>query len=518
MQVHQEGSGGTRSNDSNKKTYLYHKYVYIGSTKYLHTWYEQNGVRRMERTLISSAPKTSKKYQKIQKHAAPRTTKSRKTKAVVKKTPPKSKPVQVPKKPAAPKKVAKPVFTKSKPTKVGKFDFNKTEPKKKTIVVPQPPPAPGPRPSFDIKKQKTATKFEYLYGIKHLELKHLQYENKSVYISKPINVAGNVMSVTLHSIEEHPLFDELNGNAANRQTSIEYYIAPTGTNPSPTLDDWHPILPEDVRTVKSELLMFETEYTAELRFPALIGSKEIPLVYKNGLAMEDDEWSFADGGMSLQLFVDKDPTAIYTIDYTPNAEFYNPWEIDVNQRGGKAVKHTQLFPSGTNHNKTVLLEKYPYIDYEKINTTVGYDANVGDYVPIKVTLQDAGIIGPSRTTYKNVLPYNGTNTQNVFTKNTTNYKTGNQEELRSYNMDPDSLYNGFEYRHENDKLFFSETFNKADIHTNTQESHGNATIAVEYEYLSSDFRMKIIMRRNSTDENTLTPIVHEYALKFKVMK
>jgi hypothetical protein len=488
------------SDGSNSKgTYLYHKIHYTSKYKYTYVWYEQNGVKRMET--------------KKEKLAEPR------TKATEKKstTPIQSKPANITKPQEPPVKVAQPVFTKSKPADVGQFVFDTKEPIKREVLVPQPPPVPGPAPVFNTVTNQSKSKFEYLYGIKNLEVKHTQYENKSVYISKPINAAGNVMQVSLNAIEEHPLFDTLNGKAADRQTSIEYYIASVGTNPNPTLDEWYPILPEGQKTVKSELLMFGTARTAELRFPALIGSKERPVVYRNGLALEDDEWSFADGGTRMQLLIDKDPTAIYTIDYTPNAEFYNPWFIDVNQANSRPVKHTQVFENGTNHNKTVVLEKYPYINYELINTTDGYDQNLSEYVPIKVKLQEASIIGPSRVTYKEVLPFNNKD-QFVFTKNITNYKTGYNEPLKPYSIDPDTLYNGFEYYHEGDKLYFSETFNKADIHTNLQESHGNAKIVVEYEYLSSDFRMKIILRRNSTDENTLTPIVHDYTLKFRVMK
>jgi len=487
---------------------LYSKYIYEGEYRYLYVWYEQNGVRRTEK-FLDTAP------------APDRATASPKTKSVSNYPPREvNRPIAVPINKPAPKKVDKPVLKVKAPTAVGKFSFNMEEPAKKEITVPQPPPAPGPKPEYSIpeKKQTSVTKFEYLYGIKHLEIKHTQYSNKSVYVSKPISVSGNVMTVAMESIEEHPLFDELTGKAASRQTSVEYYIASVGTNPNPTLDDWHPILPESEKTVKSELLMFGTARTAELRFPALIGSTEIPKVYKNGLEMEDDEWSFIDGGFGVQLLVDKDPTGIYTINYTPNAEFYNPWSIDINQQGGRPTTHTQVFESGTNHNKTLVLEKYPYVDYEKINNTIGYDPNTSDYQPIKVTLEDAGIYGPNKTTYRRVEAYTGEDTQKVFTKNITNYKTGAESEPKKYSLDDENPYNGFDYYQKEDKLYFTETFNKADIITNDEDAHGNASIKVEYQYLSSDFRMKIILRRNSTDENTLTPIVHEYTLKFKVMK
>lgn len=517
MRLSEGGSGGGLTDYDHRM--LNHQVMstwtaWEGDTQYGYTKYiDAYGRQHIEKKFLRKKYKNSGSSSKSGGSKSSSGSKRR----VTKKTPVKSKPKPVPK-PAAPKKVAKPSFTKSKPAPVSAFSFTEKAPTKKQITVPQPPPAPGPKPTFQTKAQKSVTKYEYLYGIKHLEINHTQYGNKSVYVSTPINVAGNVMQVALHSVEEHPLFDELNGQAADRQTSVEYYIASVGANPSPTLDDWYPILPEDAKTVKSELIMFDTAKTASLRFPALIGSKETPVVYKNGIKMNEDQWSFISGGYKMQLLVEKDPVAIYTIDYTPNAEFYNPWLIDVNQKSSTPVRYIQTFDTGTNHNKTVVLDKYPYVNYETINTAESYNPNTSSYVPVKVTLQEAGIIGPSRMTFKQVLPYDGTDKQLVFTKNMTNYKTGIHEELKPYSIDPDTAYNGFEYYQVGDKLYFSETFNNADIYTNAQETHGNAKIQVNYEYLSSDFRMKIILRRNSTDENTLTPVVQEYTLKFKVMK
>lgn len=504
-----EGGGGYDS----KKEYVKSAYRTVGKYRYLYTWYYQNGILKQERELVG------KSNLQMPSEATPRKSTSTKSKSISKSTPKKSMPSVIPQTKTEEKSVVKPSFNEKKPAPVETFNFNKQEPTKTETLVPQPPPLPSPPPTKTVKGQKSVTKYEYLYGMKDLKISHKQYTDKSVYVSTLIPVEGNVMQVSLEANEEHPVFDTLSGEAAERQTSVEYYIAPIGINPSPTLDDWYPILPESVKTIKSEFLMFGTARTASLRFPALIGSKEEPAVYKNGLKMNKNDWSFADGGYSVQLLAKKDPTAIYTIDYTPNAEFYNPWFIDINEKNSVRTKHTDVFESGTNHNKTVVLKNYPYVDYEAINTTEDYDPNTSSYCPIKVTLKDAGIIGPNRTTYKVVDPYDGTNTQKVFTKNITDYKTGIQKELTPYSIDEDKgLYNGFEYYQEGNKLFFSETFNKADIYTNENESHGNATIVVEYEYLASKFRVKIILRRNSTDENTLTPAVHEYRLKFKVMK
>lgn len=484
-------------------------YIYKGTAKWLYSWYEQNGVKRIQKKLVEEPTK-------FQDKAIPRPVPPSRAQNVIRRSVIKSKPSHVPDFLSAQQPVAQPSFESGKkdpgnlPKELKKHPDMMHRP-------PQPPPKPVKLPELVNGNGASVTKFEYLYGIKHLEVKHTQYHNKSVYVSKPVNVEGNVMSVSLKATEEHPLFDELNGAAADRQTSVEYYIASVGVNPSPTLEDWLPILPEDVRTVRSELLIFGTARTAALRFPALIGSKEPGVVYRNGLKLKDHEWSFADGGFNLQLLTEKDPTAIYSIDYVPNAEFYNPWSLDVNQQDAQPIKHVQEFPGGTNHNKTIVLDKYPYIDYAKINTTPAFDPNQGAYVPMKIRLKDAGIYGSNRTSYKEVLPYDNGLTQLVYTKNQTNYKTGVEKPLRPYKLGTDA-YNAFEYRQQGNRLYFTETFNQAHTHTNEEESHGNATIVAEYEYLSSDFRMKIIFRRNSTDENTLTPLVDEYILKFKVMK
>jgi hypothetical protein len=477
-----------------------------GANRVLYTWgYSASGSYGLE---VTPAPVYAPKKTSTSKSSS-----SRKTTTASK---PKPKPVVKPKPPAKPKVRKKPAEPKKKAGKAPSLVFTLDKPKLKEVIVPQAVPNPGKAPEFNFESRKEVTKYEYTYGIKHLEIKHKQYENKSIFVSKPIAVDGNAMQVSLHAIEEHPLFDQLTGEASDRQTSVEYYVS---YKENPTQNEWHAILPEGIQTVKSELLMFTQSKTAKLRFPALIGSQVNPVVYKNHVALKKVDWSFADGATKVQLLGAHDPTAIYTIDYTPNAEAYNPWILDIdNQVYARTEKVTETFKEGTNHNKTILLSQYPYVDYGHINLTEGYDPNLNEYVPIKVRLKNASIAGPGKTTYSNVEPFNGESTQTVFTKNITDYKTSEWKEPKSYSLKDEDAYNGFEYWQEGNKLYFSETFNKADIYTNQETNHGNAEIEVEYEYMASRFRIKIILRRNSSDINTLSPIVHEYALKFKVMK
>lgn len=321
----------------------YERYVYQGSAKWLYTWYEQNGVKRVEKKLLSDPTG-------LQGRAIPRPSLPSRANQVLTKSVLKSKPGFVPRNLQAVQKQATTSFDPSKPNPITTLDPSRGNISRNPAPTLQPPPKAIKRRVRRRESRESVTKFEYLYGIKHLEIKHTQYENRSLYISKPLNVLGNVMSVSLDAVEEHPLFDELNGAAADRQTSVEYYIASVGNNPSPTLEDWFPILPEEVKVVRSELLMFGTARTATLRFPARIGAKEGTAVYRNGLKLGSHEWSFADGGFAVQLLGGKDPVAVYTIDYTPNAEFYNPWVIDLSKDIGTPVRYREEFPRGTDRN------------------------------------------------------------------------------------------------------------------------------------------------------------------------
>ncbi len=378
---------------------------------------------------------------------------------------------------------------------------------------PAPPIPPGPPPQFTKEVEKELVKYEYVYGVKDLQIKGNEYNLKSIYVSQPIQVSGNVMQVGLSAVEEHPLFNDLTGEATYRQTSVEYYISYID---NPGLDDWHAILPEEEDYIQSELLIFDTGRTSKnLRFPALVFSDPLPKMYKNGVEFED--WSFTSGATKIQLLTERSVNAIYTIDYTPNAEIIDPYTIDIYQLSPTVMKQVDVFTEGTNHNKTLTLSQYPYIDYSIINTETTFDPNLDAYRPIKVTLQNANIAGANKSVLKQVDPYTGS-AQAAWTYNITDYKTKEWKDPKAYSLDKITPYYGFEYWQNADKVYFSETFNQSDILTNQEINHGNAEIAIEYYYLLANFRVKIILRRNGAAINSVSPMVHAYALKFKVMK
>ena len=53
---------------------------------------------------------------------------------------------------------------------------------------------------------------------------------------------------------------------------------------------------------------------------------------------------------------------------------------------------------------------------------------------------------------------------------------------------------------------------------NNKLTHGVSDIEVEYDYLVSSFRLKAILRKNTSEEITASPDLLNYKIKFKTMK
>lgn len=351
--------------------------------------------------------------------------------------------------------------------------------------------------------------YEYAIGVKNIAVSAKSYKESGVYVSKKMAIEGNVREVTLEATEEHPVFDSVGEAVDRRRTSIEYYIT---MEEKPSVNDWIPILPQGERTVKSERLMLKGN-TATLRFQCQESSV---VVYKDGVQLSTLEYVIA--GKGREVRIEKvDRRSIYTIDYLPSKEERDPWKIEVSGAGTRKKK-IDRFPGGTNHNKTVLLSKYPFVDMGYINSIENYDPNSDSYRPFEVYLKNANIIGPGKTTLKEVLPLSEGGL--VHTKNKTLYKEERWSDIIKYDLE--KPYLSFDYYTWKDRVVFSETFNRANIYNqdfnNDAFSHGNAEIEVHYEYLATDFRIKAIMRRNTRESDMVAPALHEYKVYFKTEK
>ena len=353
----------------------------------------------------------------------------------------------------------------------------------------------------------------YLYslGLREIQAKSIQYGEKQAYVTKPLPIPGNVMEVQLEASEDHPLFDELSGNSSDRQTSVEYYIS-YKQKPSPT--DWVPILPMSEKTIKGERLMPDVTGSCVLRFSAKMPSVR---VYANGLALSSGHVVLLDENrLLLQTY---DPGSIYTVDYEPDAYRNDPWTFKLSDYKKDVVRMVERFENGTAYNKTVTLAHSPFIDLSRMRTSDSYNPNTGDYKPIEVYLKDASIQGERNILLKEVQPFNPDAAPNqAFTYNKTLYEDKSWSELKPYELSSNPEYKGFDYYQWKNKVTFTEHFNAKNMRENLPYSHGNATIEVHYDALVTSFRLKMILRRNSGSEKTVTPKVNDYTLHFKTIQ
>lgn len=353
-----------------------------------------------------------------------------------------------------------------------------------------------------------------------------------------------------------------------RRTSIEYYVS-CGDSPN---DPWYPILPLGQTYVNNEFLLFSTpgQPLAELRFYCALIDGKMPRLYKNEMPLEfGHDWLLheKEPGKRInneRVFTYKivevlphvwDPTAMYTIDYYPDESVYSAHEIDflssvaINSKGQQVagastkeiVEYFNLTPDAQlDKNCSAKLKYYPYVDRGKL--FIYKDGRMQEnyfYNPVRVTLNPAekitsanrdfyylegktGVIKEEVTGWSS-LEYgerdpriDRPNPPIARTLNVTDYSSPDIPVLNPYN--PEDDVPTFEYYHSGQRVYFQETFRHDSIHSqeNYGDTHGNAIIKVQYEYLVSGVRMKIILRRSKFD-GSITPKVKRYALKFKVL-
>lgn len=353
--------------------------------------------------------------------------------------------------------------------------------------------------------------YEYSLGIKDIQARYISYGERQAYVSKVLDIPGNVMEIELDANEEHPVFDEINGQASARQTSVEYYIS---YKAKPNLEDWIPLLPKGQKQVLGERLFFFNG-EATLRFPAKLDATSF-FVYANGLKLAYADITFLS---SEKLMVaDYSDSVIYTVDYIPDSYQNNPWIFRLNDYKQDIQRVSERFDAGTAFNNTLTLTHHPYVDLQKVLEEVDYNPNTSDYRPVEVRLVNASIQGRNRTTLKTVEAYREDLLTAAYTYNRTLYRDKSWSKLEPYRLNETDYYGGFDYYHWKNQLTFTEQFNVKRLQENLQSTHGNATIEVHYDTLVSQFRLKTILRRNAADELTATPKVTDYQLRFKTME
>jgi hypothetical protein len=355
---------------------------------------------------------------------------------------------------------------------------------------------------------KNSHLYKYTYGVKDIQVRYKEFSRASVFVSKPYDIEGNIMEVSLITDENNYMTQTTNNSTSSFDTTIEYYIT---FKDNPKYDEWIPILPQG-QTRINEYLFTNGTRRGKLRFQCDT-SKEI-MVYKNGVKLNEDYWSYcSDNSIIIDKYWNK--YDVYTTTYCPNFLINDPCNISLESLN--IIPYTspdgsdgEVFKTGTDRNGIITLSKTPYIDYGKIN------AGTAGYNPIEVTLFNGTIAGANKTTYTTV-----TKDTIPATRNVTDYLTLAEVSPKPY--DPTTLnsvmtYPYFDYIQDGRKLQLTETFNNSSIVSNMTTNHGDAWIRVKYNYLDSKFRFKAILRNVSSKTNSLTPSFNNYSLVFKVVK
>lgn len=343
----------------------------------------------------------------------------------------------------------------------------------------------------DQTKGKPVTKYLYSYGLYNIGIRRNEYQDKGIYVSKPLVAEGNIKQVSLEVEEEHPIVPELQLVF----TDIEYYIT---HKEQPKPEDWIPILPKNKSRVEAERLFLRLEegkYLAHLRFPPKPGTV---VVRRNGIALSEALGEYSINGQTVMIH-NVDISAIYTASYEPEETAYQIDFVKLHTKNGKVEPNFQIETfQGTNPSGEIQLRYFPFVDRARLNVqpenwNPTYLSN--DYLPIKVKLID-------KTGLHIDQPYSPDENDIVVVVNRTNYFEPEKSQLDAF----DTSHMNYQYVVQGNRIRFNTTIPET------------TRIIVEYPYLVGQLRLKAILRRNLPTFNGLTPVLNEYRLYYQTLR
>jgi len=335
------------------------------------------------------------------------------------------------------------------------------------------------------------SKLVYLYGAYNISITGRKYNQQSIYISKPLPLQSNIKTITLTTEENHHYIELDQGDRAPI-TDIEYYI---GYTKNPDANSWKPILPTNKVYVEGELLIGnsaseqydELQGTIQFSFRFPVISAETVVLRRNGEPMPGFMYVISDDGKKIGIKREYySPASIYTVSYKPADEAYfvnideskiEPLQF-INEKG-----ETGEFFSTVDSNCSVTLSHTPYVFRSQL---FRYNSETERYE------QDNSRLQADDLYYPVIVRVNGEEYRNI-----TDYTTGtyDREKLQTAN-------GGKVFAQVGNKIFFPNT-----------TSDKLANITVDYFYLTTDVRLKAILRRNHAGYESVTPALYSYTLR-----
>lgn len=354
-------------------------------------------------------------------------------------------------------------------------------------------------------------KLSYLYGAYNISVYGRKHRDQSIYISKPLPLSTNATKISLETDEKHhdieigpevddPIMKGKKSRETARITDIEYYIT---YKKNPTATDWIPILPINKKYVQGELLSGnlvkgippEFEEEAKKGNPLIIYSFRFPVVSdktvvlrRNGVVMDPSTYKISDDGRMIGIY-QKFYTAssIYTVDYKPvdSAWIVNLDEsvditptqyIDENGETGEFFK-------SANQDNQIQLKHKPYLFRNRLFT---FNEDELTYKQNNETLQ------VSSPDFPIIVRVNGEEYKNI-----TDYTTN------SYDVERLKENEGKTFAQIGNTIIFGKPIDGSKIEN----------ITVDYYYVATDIRLKAILRRNSVEDESVTPALYSYKIR-----
>lgn len=357
---------------------------------------------------------------------------------------------------------------------------------------------------------QAVNKTSYLYGAYNISVFGRKYHNQSIYVTSPLPLSSNATRISLDTVEKHhdieigPETTHLNQRSDSydkaRVTDIEYYIT---HKKNPTSKDWQPILPIGKEYVKGELLLGdlvqgsypefddyklkgENLIVYSFRFPVV--SDQTVVLRRNGVAMSPKTYVISNDGKKIGILGNSiSSSSIYTVDYKPAD---GAWIVNLNELNG--ITPTQYINNNgetgesfafADTNNSITLKHKPYLFRKDL---FSYNEDENTYS------QDEDKLSSTTPEFPIIVRVNGEEFKNI-----TNYSSN------SYDI---------ERLTENDGKTFAQVGNRI-VFGNPIDGGKIENINVDYYYVATDIRMKAILRRNSVEDESVTPSLYSFHIR-----
>lgn len=220
-------------------------------------------------------------------------------------------------------------------------------------------------------------KFEYLLGIREVEIEHNLYAPESYYYSDKFDTQATVSEIQLEVEEDH-IDTETSWETNYHKTSVEWNID-IGNGRIIPIHPRNIVSEDDVPAVKDEYIKFDgVSGNAHTRLGGLYSN--IYALKKDGHLIPEDNYTvIRETGVIPRLRISLtgsswyDIASTYTVDYAVDPASYRLQIID-RYNSEKLVTPDSFTQNGSDNE--VNLSKFPFINYEVVNLT-GYFSNNG---------------------------------------------------------------------------------------------------------------------------------------------